>query len=511
MEYFKLLNLTKEPFSNSPDPDFFFQSAQHVDCLQKLELSLRLRRGLNVVIGEVGTGKTTLCRQLIRKFSDDTRFEILLILDPFFKKPEDALITLADLFGLEKNEFQDEKGIERNIKEQIKQHLFLKGVEKGKTLVLIIDEGQKMPLWLIEVLRELLNYETNQYKLLQIVIFAQKEFESVLSQYHNFADRISLFHRLHPLSFLNMIRMIGFRLEKAGFNGSVFSFFSYPALWYIFRSTGGYPRKVIHLCHQAMLLTVVQNKPRVVRSVVRACAKSGVFNTPSHPKWVTSGLLALTGIVVFSFFFAPFSDGQLERTRFEMNAPPAAVPPFSEPFSDQIEEKTDKVSSDFIAKPPEMLGQLSVNKRETLGELVRNVYGTYNPQLLKAVLAANPHVGSPHRISIGERITFPAREVHISSEDLEGFRIEIAETRRLEEALALFRSYSGRGETGIRIIPNWNRTSDLKFTLVLDEYLPDKAHAYERSSILQPVFGQPLKVAQGWAEDTKLYATLPVY
>ena len=60
MDYFSILNLNKEPFSNSPDPDYFFHSQQHVSCLQKLELSLRLRRGLNVVIGEVGTGKTTL-------------------------------------------------------------------------------------------------------------------------------------------------------------------------------------------------------------------------------------------------------------------------------------------------------------------------------------------------------------------------------------------------------------------------------------------------------------------
>ncbi|MBW2200522.1 MAG: transposase, partial [Deltaproteobacteria bacterium] len=68
MDYFKILNLNREPFSNSPDPEYFFQSRQHLGCLQKVELALRLRRGLNVVIGDIGTGKTTLCRQLIRRF-----------------------------------------------------------------------------------------------------------------------------------------------------------------------------------------------------------------------------------------------------------------------------------------------------------------------------------------------------------------------------------------------------------------------------------------------------------
>ena len=75
MDYFSILNLKQEPFSNSPDPDFFFHSREHQECLQKLELSILLRRGLNVIIGDVGTGKTTLCRQLIRRFAK--RDEIL--------------------------------------------------------------------------------------------------------------------------------------------------------------------------------------------------------------------------------------------------------------------------------------------------------------------------------------------------------------------------------------------------------------------------------------------------
>ena len=87
MDYFSILNLNKEPFSNSPDPDYFFHSQQHISCLQKLELSLRLRRGLNVVVGEVGTGKTTLCRQLIRKFSSDDEVETHLRWD-FISRPD---------------------------------------------------------------------------------------------------------------------------------------------------------------------------------------------------------------------------------------------------------------------------------------------------------------------------------------------------------------------------------------------------------------------------------------
>ena len=84
MDYYKLLQLEREPFSNSPDPEFFFQSRQHRGCLQKLELALRLKRGLNIVMGDIGSGKTTLCREIIRKFAAEPEFETHLILDPAF-------------------------------------------------------------------------------------------------------------------------------------------------------------------------------------------------------------------------------------------------------------------------------------------------------------------------------------------------------------------------------------------------------------------------------------------
>ncbi|MDD4998121.1 MAG: AAA family ATPase, partial [Syntrophales bacterium] len=104
MDYFKILNLAKEPFSNSPEPEFFYQSPKHVSCLQKLELAIRLRRGLNVVLGRVGTGKTTLCRHLISKFAepdgtaDDV--ETHLLLDPSFSTPLEFLSTVALDFGI---------------------------------------------------------------------------------------------------------------------------------------------------------------------------------------------------------------------------------------------------------------------------------------------------------------------------------------------------------------------------------------------------------------------------
>ena len=295
MDYFSILNLKQEPFSNSPDPDFFFHSREHQECLQKLELSILLRRGLNVIIGDVGTGKTTLCRQLIRRFTKRDEITTHLILDPLFVDAHELLTAVGKMLmgpkaKLASNEWQ--------IKEQIKQFLFKSGVKEDKTTVLIIDEGQKIPVFCLEILREFLNYETNEFKLLQIIIFAQKEFENTIKKYANFADRINLYHYIKPLSFRDTRMMIKFRLEKSKEANKKIDIFSYPALLKIFRITEGYPRKIINLCHHCVLAMIVQNRSKVSAALVRSCIKRAFPKEPRRWK----GAVATAAAAVFAAF-----------------------------------------------------------------------------------------------------------------------------------------------------------------------------------------------------------------
>jgi general secretion pathway protein A len=300
MEYFSILNLNKEPFSNSPDPDFFFQSNQHLGCLQKLELSLRLRRGLNVVLGDVGTGKTTLCRELIRRFADDKAYETHLILDPKYSSPSEFLTTIAEMFvgklsGNAANDWQ--------LKETIKKYIFQRGVDEDKTVVLIVDEGQKIPTFCLEILREFLNFETNKYKLLQIVIFAQKEFNKTLEQHANFADRINLYHVLEPMSFRDTRLMIQFRLKQSSPGHQAPALFSYPALWAIYRLTRGYPRKIINLCHRSILTMIIQNQTKVGWRLVRSCVRRAL--PTSLNKWSRVSVAALVVMAVIALTAGP--------------------------------------------------------------------------------------------------------------------------------------------------------------------------------------------------------------
>jgi general secretion pathway protein A len=326
MDYFSILNLKKEPFSNSPDPEFFFHSRQHLDCLQKLELSLLLRRGLNVIIGEVGTGKTTLCRQLIRRFAQKQEVDTHLILDPHFLNASEFLSTVTKMLVGKKPVAGSH---DWQIKEHIKQYLFRKGVDEKKTVVLIIDEGQKIPAFCLEILREFLNYETNEYKLLQIVIFAQTEFEKTIRKYPNFADRINLYHQLKPLGFKDTRRMIKFRLEKSSNSRRKLNLFSYPALWAIFRITGGYPRKIINLCHQSILSMIIQNRSKSSYFLVRACARRVFPEESRRRKIVTAAatlaaaaaVLLLTLLPLDGIISLPSRGIQNIKSLFTQNSP----------------------------------------------------------------------------------------------------------------------------------------------------------------------------------------------
>lgn len=268
MNLYAGLELEREPFSNSPDPSFLLATAQHAACLQELEISLRLRRGLNVITGDIGTGKTTLCRSLLRAFAEDKEADLHLLLDPHFDTSEEFLrVVLGSISRLTPS---PSMGV-WELKEALKQQLFRLGMVERRLVVLIIDEGQKITRENLELLREMLNYETNSSKLLQIVLFAQRELEPMLESMPNLLDRINVRRRLVPLSLSETREMIRHRLNVARSSGGEPRVsFTPAAIWSIHRASGGSPRKIVRLCHMAMLEMLVRGKNRVGLSEVRA-------------------------------------------------------------------------------------------------------------------------------------------------------------------------------------------------------------------------------------------------
>jgi len=262
MSYYEVLNLQKEPFSTSPDPYFFYRSSAHETALKRLEIAIRLRRGLSLILGDVGTGKTTLGRTLFQSFSQEDDFLFHMVLDPTYSSEFQFLSSLTKMFGVAPN-FRSTL----DYKEAIEKYLFQKGVDEDRTIILLIDEGQKLTPTFLEILRTLLNYETNEYKLLQLVLLAQMEVLPRLKRIKNFFDRITLKYIINPLDEEETEDMIEFRLKQAGYNSGA-KLFSGGAIRLIYEHTMGYPRKIAVLCHNALEELVMRDKKIVDESLM---------------------------------------------------------------------------------------------------------------------------------------------------------------------------------------------------------------------------------------------------
>lgn len=562
MDYFSVLNLNKEPFSNSPDPEFFYHSREHVDCLQKLELSLLLRRGLNVIIGDVGTGKTTLCRQLIRRFTQREDVGTHLVLDPHFVDANEFLLTVAKMFS---NKVPAKSNNNWQIKEYIKQYLYRSGVEQEKTTILIIDEGQKIPAFCLEILREFLNYETNEFKLLQIVIFAQLEFEKIIQKHPNFADRINLYHYLKPLNFRDTRSMIKFRLEQSRASGKRLELFSLPGLMAIYRFTNGYPRKIINLCHQSILTMIIQNRNSIGYFLVRSCVQR-VFPTESG-RWkkitataaILAGLAAILLVLTTSNplkAYLPWGLDQIKAVILPEEKPvqnspapepevpvataqlPAVVPQpvvpveplpllepktvnanpepaVEEPVATEIETiETAAIQPEVVDDAPEtrmqttyaeFLGNITVQRNETLSRIIQKVYGNYNSKYFKLLILANPLIDDPDRVDIGQALSLPAIPARVRPRSQKIWWIQVTETESLQEAFNFLRSYPEQGPP-VRLIPYWTSEAGMIFAVVMKEYFSNPVAATHQIDQLPLEFAAQGKVISLWNKDAVYFA-----
>lgn len=261
MSYYTELGLTREPFSTSPDPAFFFRSYSHLQALNRMEIAIRLRRGLSLILGDVGTGKTTLARTLLANFAREDGFNFHIILDPSFESEYQFLLHLSRLFGVSYCKST------LDCREAIEHHLFQSGVTQHQTTVLLIDEGQKLSLDMLENLRMLLNYETNEFKLLQVVILAQMELLGRITRIRNFIDRAAMKYIINPLDEPETGEMIAFRLRSAGLAEGE-RLFDREAVRAVYRFTQGYPRKIAMVCHNALEVLVMHGRRRVDESLI---------------------------------------------------------------------------------------------------------------------------------------------------------------------------------------------------------------------------------------------------
>src|SRR3954454_23810259 len=201
LPYFKL---KEEPFNTTANPRFFFLSPIHSIALGKTEFTVDAKKGLTIVFGDTGTGKSTLARLLHQKFVDKTYISVLLT-NPSYPTTNSLLRTIIQEFQLPKTS----KAYKENL-DIFKSYLYEQAITNKKTIVLIIDESQTLRIPLLEMLRQIINYETNDMKLLQLVLFSQEQLRTKRADpmARNFRSRIALASTLEAMGLKEINEMI---------------------------------------------------------------------------------------------------------------------------------------------------------------------------------------------------------------------------------------------------------------------------------------------------------------
>jgi MSHA biogenesis protein MshM len=285
--YREFYGLQQVPFSLTPDTDFFYAFASHQEAFNTLWLALRSGEGFIKITGEVGTGKTLLCRKLMDSLDD-------AYITAWLPNPQlnaNALRhAVAEELGLE---LPRNIGQHRLLKE-LHAHL-IRSHGEGKRTVLLIDEAQALSEEGLEAVRLLTNLETRKHKLLQVVMLGQPELDRLLDRpaIRQLKQRISFSYRLRPLDRPAMQDYILHRLRKAGYAGP--PIFTRGALRILYRASEGVPRLVNILSHKSLMLGFGKGE----RQITRALVKSAIHDTEGArrppPLWV-SALLCLLGV-----------------------------------------------------------------------------------------------------------------------------------------------------------------------------------------------------------------------
>jgi type II secretory pathway predicted ATPase ExeA len=304
--------LNKAPFRITPDTRQFFGGAQRAAVLETLKYAITSGEGIVKVTGEVGTGKTMLCRMLEEQLPNSV--EIVYLANPSLNRDE-TLTAICKEIGLEMP-----PNTSHFDRQQALQNYLLKTHQQQRKVVVFIEEAQQMPLETLEEIRLLSNLETREAKLLQLVLFGQPELNQILEKHEirQLSDRITHSFELTPLTQAEVRDYVRFRLHSAGNKGS--DLFTAPAYWQLAAASGGLIRRLHVLADKALMSAYAAGTSRVRRHHVRRARNDGRKGS-SGRKWVPPGLapglaagMLVAGLIGFFFGATPAdSDEQPAR------------------------------------------------------------------------------------------------------------------------------------------------------------------------------------------------------
>jgi len=257
--YLEFYELRQPPFDITPNPRFLYHSAKHHEALNHLLYGIRERKGFVQLTGEVGAGKTTLCRALLEQL--DNHYSTALILNPVMNGDE-LMRAIATEFGL------NVRGMDRIETMAALNNFLLKQTLVGKESILIVDEAQNLTEELLEQVRLISNLETDDRKLLQIVLMGQPELRERLNGYklRQLRQRITVRYHLNSLTRAEVAQYVRHRLDLAGAKKR--TVFTTPAIWRVYRYSQGIPRLINAVCDKALLAGFVGRSHRITYRMV---------------------------------------------------------------------------------------------------------------------------------------------------------------------------------------------------------------------------------------------------
>ena len=289
--YEAFFGLNHSPFSLTPDTQRYVSLDRHQACFDVLTYAIESNEGFVKVVGDVGTGKTMLCRMLLHYLAEDSqssRFLPIYIPNPMLSALG-LLRAIAAELGIERTREQRYADLFEGIQERL-----LSEYELGRTAIIIIDEAQALPADTLEALRLITNLETESHKLVQIVLFGQSELDVVLGQhkFRQLLQRITFTADLSPMAADDVSHYVNARMTASGYEGA--PVFSAPAARQLYRYSQGIPRLLNILSHKALLSAYARGQRKVLpKDIHRAARETPSSRRPSPLKWAAIGLVPL--------------------------------------------------------------------------------------------------------------------------------------------------------------------------------------------------------------------------
>ncbi len=380
--YQQHFGLNRPPFKITPDTSLFFEGNQRGAALDALLYAIHSGEGIIKVVGEVGSGKTMLCRMLEVRLSNDV--DVIYIANPSLS-PDNILHVIAHELNLDVNNEMSKV----DVMQQIQAHL-LKKHASNRQVVLFVEEAQSMPIETLEEIRLLSNLETDQNKLLQMVLFGQPELDEKLSQPHirQLKERITHSFNLSPFPPGDTLKYLNFRLRAVGYTGP--DVFNKKTAGVVKKYSDGLTRRINILADKAMLAAFSEGSHTVTASHVKSAARDSDFKKGFDGKKaaiISAAVLLIAGVLIAGIYIGKqnVDTFALVDTTTPVTAPRIESPAHASSIESPLIEKQKNISEKASANlSGDISGNLSERIQQTQKWLANAADNNYSIQLFMA-------------------------------------------------------------------------------------------------------------------------------